>query len=170
MWSWPPSFRTRKTSPAVLSFCARVKWWKKRLVPSNILNRNSAVKFVRGLKPLGGAMAGFRSRAHLNQAALEEGKTNTYGALMSALGIDEEKGSESYSRDLKSEVDTIYFLSDGSPTVGKVIDQDEIRAEVKKANKVRKIVIHTIAIGDFRKNFMKSLAKENGGVYVDLGK
>jgi len=89
---------------------------------------------------------------------------------MAALGIDEEDSGKSYSRDLKGKVDTIFFLSDGSPTVGKVIDQDEIRAEVKKANSVRKIVIHTIAIGDFRKNFMKSLAKENGGVYVDLGK
>ena len=54
--------------------------------------------------------------------------------------------------------------------MGKVIDQHEIRAEVKRINKVRKIVLHTIAIGDFQKNFMKALAKDNGGVYVDLGK
>lgn len=153
----------------ILSFATDTDWWKKRLVPSNILNRNSAVKFVRRLKPLGGAMAGFRSRAGLT-ANLEEGKTNTYGALMAALGVDEDDAGGSYDRRLTSEVDTIYFLSDGSPTVGKVIDKDEIRAEVKRANKVRKIVLHTIAIGDFRKDFMKALAKENNGVYVDLGK
>ena len=51
-----------------------------------------------------------------------------------------------------------------------VDDQDEIRAEVKRVNKVRKIVLHAIAIGDFRKDFMKALAKENNGIYVDLGK
>ncbi len=154
----------------ILAFATKLKWWKKKLVGSNILNRNSAIKFVRGLKPLGGAMAGFRSRAGLSQAALEEGKTNTFGALMAALGVPEESSSRTYDRNLKSDVDTIYFLSDGAPTVGKVIDQDEILAEVKRVNKVRKIVLHTIAIGDFRKTLMKALAKGNGGVYVDLGK
>jgi len=154
----------------ILAFATDLKWWKKRLVSSNILNRNSAKKFVRGLKPLGGALAGFRSRAGISQAALKQGKTNTFGALMAALGVPEESSSSTYDRNLKSDVDTIYFLSDGAPTVGKVIDQDEILTEVKRVNKVRKIVLHTIAIGDFRKTLMKALAKGNGGVYVDLGK
>jgi len=154
----------------ILAFATDLKWWKKRLVGSNILNRNSAKKFVKGLKPLGGALAGFRSRAGISQSALEQGKTNTFGALMAALGVPEDSSSRTYDRNLKSDVDTIYFLSDGAPTVGKVIDQDEILAEVKRVNKVRKIVLHTIAIGDFRKTLMKALAKGNNGVYVDLGK
>jgi len=155
----------------ILAFATEIKWWKKKLVPTNILNKNSAAKFVRRLKPLGGARAGFRSRAGLASASLEQGKTNTYAALLAAFGVpDDEKKSQTYDKNLKSRVDTIYFLSDGCPTVGKVIDQHEIRAEVKRINKVRKIVLHTIAIGDFQKNFMKALAKDNGGVYVDLGK
>ncbi len=89
---------------------------------------------------------------------------------MAALGEPEDSKGKSYTRHSTWNVDTVYFLSDGSPTVGKVIDQDEIRAEVKRVNSVRKIVLHTIAIGDFRKNFMKALAKDNNGVYVDLGK
>jgi HEAT repeat protein len=154
----------------ILAFATKLKWWKKRLVGGNILNRNSAVKFVGNLKPLGGAAAGFRSRAGFGAASLEEGKTNTFAALMAALGEPEESEGKSYTRHSSWTVDTVYFLSDGSPTVGKVIDQDEIRAEVKRVNSVRKIVLHTIAIGDFRKNFMKALAKDNNGVYVDLGK
>ncbi len=154
----------------IITFATKIKWWKKRLVANNILNNNSAVKFVEGLKPVGGAMAGFRSRTGLRTSGVEEGKTNTYAALMAALGVQEDKGRRTgYDRNLKSNVDTIYFLSDGAPTVGKVIDKEEIRMEVKRVNKVRKIVIHAIAIGDFQKDFMKALAKENGGVYVDLG-
>ncbi len=158
----------------ILAFATKLKWWKKKLVKSNILNRNSAAKFISKLKPIGGAMAGFRARVGLRAASLEEGKTNTYSALMAALGIPEEeqgkKTDKGHDKKLKAGVDTIYFLSDGAPTVGKVIDKDEIRLEVKRVNAVRKITIHVIAIGDFQKDFMKALAKENNGVYVDLGK
>ena len=66
--------------------------------------------------------------------------------------------------------DNVRFLSDGQPTVGRIVDQTEIRSHVRRVNLVRKVIIHCIAIGDFQKNFMKSLARENGGVYVDLGK
>ena len=30
--------------------------------------------------------------------------------------------------------------------------------------------IHTIAIGEFQKDFMRKMAEDNGGVFVDLGK
>ena len=41
---------------------------------------------------------------------------------------------------------------------------------ITEANLIRKVVIHTIAIGNFEKAFMKGLAEKNGGVFVDLGK
>jgi len=37
-------------------------------------------------------------------------------------------------------------------------------------NELRKVVIHTIAIGEFQKDFMRKIAERNGGVFVDLGK
>ena len=46
----------------------------------------------------------------------------------------------------------------------------EILAEVRKHNELYRIVIHTIAIGDFQKAFLDQLARENGGVFVDLGR
>jgi hypothetical protein len=155
----------------ILAFATNLKWWKKDLVTSNILNRNSAVDFVRRLEPIGGGSTGFKVRAGLKaNALLKEGMTNTYGALMAALGVDEEYEEDAARRTFNNEVDTIYFLSDGEPTVGTIIDQDEIREAVFRVNKVRKVTLHTIAIGDFRKSFLKHLAQENGGVYVDLGK
>lgn len=94
-----------------------------------------------------------------------EGETNSYGALEAAF------------RD--KEVDTIYFLSDGFPTGGKIVDFTKICNEVAKWNGTRKIRIHTIAFlaGDGKplkieegdksmpKAFMSSLAEQNGGHY-----
>jgi hypothetical protein len=37
-------------------------------------------------------------------------------------------------------------------------------------DKLRKVVLHTIAIGEFQKDFMNRLAEDNGGVFVDLGR
>jgi hypothetical protein len=54
--------------------------------------------------------------------------------------------------------------------VGDFVDPDDILREVKAANELRKVVIHTIAIGEFQKDFMRRIAEENGGVFVDLGK
>jgi hypothetical protein len=65
-------------------------------------------------------------------------------------------------------VDTVFFLSDGEPTVGEFVQTEDIRAEIHRVNQLRRVVIHCIAIGNFQKNFMESLAKENGGLFVDL--
>ena len=35
---------------------------------------------------------------------------------------------------------------------------------------VHKLVLHTIAIGEFQKEFLQALAVENSGVFVDLGR
>jgi hypothetical protein len=71
---------------------------------------------------------------------------------------------------IKSPLDTVYFLSDGRPSVGKIIEPLEILKEVRKHNEAFRMVIHTIAIGDFTKDFLQRLAEENGGVFVDLGR
>jgi len=152
----------------ILSFATDVKPWKKKLVPCNVLNRRSAMDWVGKLEAIGGSSKEDLAVAGLTGAAnLEAGKTNTYGALMQALGV---AGRGSRDDQYEVEVDTIFFLSDGRPTVGELIDPDDILAEVRTANELRKVVIHTIAIGQFQRGFMKELATENGGVFVDLGR
>ena len=85
-------------------------------------------------------------------------------ALAAGLGLDAKR-----SKGYETKLDTIFFLSDGKPTTGRFTDRDEILREIKRANDLRRIVIHTIALGQFEKGFMRRLAKENGGVFVDLG-
>lgn len=151
----------------VLAFATDVDRWKKKLVSANVLNKSSALDWVARLEPLGGASKEDLARVGLVGAAnLEAGKTNTFGALSAALELD---SGGSRGPDYEVSVDTVFFLSDGKPTTGLHVDHDAILDEIRAANELRKVVIHTIALGQFDKTFMKRLAQENGGVFVDLG-
>ena len=79
------------------------------------------------------------------------GGTNLYGALKVAF---EDK-----------DVDTIFVLSDGEPSVGEVTDPTMIREHVKAWNEHRKIVINTIQIaGQFQ--VLDWIAEDSGGTHV----
>ena len=61
-----------------------------------------------------------------------QNKTNTWAALQIAM---------------KDEVvDTIFFLSDGQPSVGAISDADRILAEMRAANRYRRVRIHCVAL------------------------
>ena len=92
------------------------------------------------------------------------GETNIMGALDAALG--------------DRAADTIYFLSDGSPSTGRITNTVEILGEVKKMNGTRSVEINTIALlgGDGKlyklteskplaRDFLQKLAEQNGGTY-----
>lgn len=151
----------------VLAFATDVTTWKKQLVPANVLSKSSALEWVGRLQSIGGSSKEDLARAGLvGSANLEAGKTNTYAALMAALGVEPGAKRDEYS----VAVDTIFFMSDGRPSHGDYVDTDDILREVRLANSVRKVVIHTIALGEFQKEFMRELASDNGGVFVDLGR
>lgn len=158
----------------IVAFASDLKPWKKYLVPANIVNRSSAQAWLKRLQPLGGNEAQDLAAAGLSGSAnLAAGKTNTYKALMNAFGIDPAARSAPVTGDravLKNKLDTVFFLSDGRPSTGKLVDTREILESVTETNEMYKIVFHTIAIGDFQKDFLRSLASDNGGVFVDLGR
>jgi hypothetical protein len=96
------------------------------------------------------------------------GGTNTYDALQQAFDAGED-------------VDTIYLLSDGTPTVGQHVVQERIVALVDRWNGLRGIRIHTVAllIGDLSGSFgqdsedkddaarfMRLLASVTGGTSI----
>jgi uncharacterized protein YegL len=78
------------------------------------------------------------------------GGTNIHDALELAFADDD--------------IDTIYLLSDGSPSAGKITDATQLADAVASWNKVRRIRIHTIAIGSQSK-LMERLAADSGGVH-----
>ncbi|MFN0007139.1 MAG: HEAT repeat domain-containing protein [Planctomycetota bacterium] len=79
------------------------------------------------------------------------GGTNLYGALREAFA--------------DPDVDTIYVMSDGEPSVGDVVDPLMIREEVAAWNEHRGIVLNTIAIGG-QFQILEWLAEDSGGTHV----
>lgn len=159
----------------VHAFASEVDSWRDELVPANALNKKSATTFVDKLKPIGGSAAQARASAGLSGSAnVSAGRTNTYAALMAGLGVRDEKTALAVTRDDSIEVedngDTLFFFSDGLPTVGALTDPDEILESVAKFNEFRRIAIHAVAIGDFKKTWMRQLAEQNSGQFVDLGR
>jgi len=61
-------------------------------------------------------------------------------------------------------VDTIYLLTDGMPTAGRIRDQAGICREIQAQNRLRGVTIHCIAFGE-KSPLLEQLAKENGGSY-----
>ena len=160
----------------IQSFATQVHPWKDRLMNANTLNKKSAIAWIDSLKPIGGAQASERASSGLrNSSGLEDGRTNAYSGLLAGLGVPEDPKQRgavtaSASDAKEGEGDTLFFLTDGKPTVGEVVDTEDILASIRELNRFRKVTIHTIAIGDFTSNFLKQLADQNGGVFVDLGK
>ncbi len=160
----------------VYAFASKVHPWKKGLVPATALSKKSAIAWVKKLKPIGGGQAAARASAGLRgSSGLEDGRTNTHAALLAGLGVplDPRKRAsvtESAADPPEGMGDTMFFLSDGKPTVGELVDTEDILQAVADLNRFRKVTIHTIAIGDFTSSFLKKLAEQNGGVFVDLGK
>jgi|FLOH01.1.fsa_nt_gi HEAT repeat protein len=160
----------------IYSFATEVEPWRKKPVAANALNKRSAMAWVGKLHPIGGAQASKRAGAGLSGSSdLEKGRTNTYAALLAGLGVNadaKKRGpmTETAAEEMGKIADTMFFLSDGKPTVGELVDTEDIKTAIAEINRFRKVVIHTIAIGDVPSNFIKALAKDNGGVFVDLGR
>jgi Mg-chelatase subunit ChlD len=153
----------------ILTFATDVKFWKGTLIAANIVNKSAAKEFISRLKPIGGASQNYKAGAGLSgSAGLAGGKTNTYGALMAAF--DAGNASAGYDKRYTSDIDTMFFLSDGTPSTGDYVEKDDILAEVRRVNSLRKIVINTIAIGEMDQALMTQLASQNGGTFTDLGK
>ncbi len=123
-----------------------VSTWKPKMVLANKRSKNEAIAYV------------------LNLQAMEA--TNIMDALDAAFRFGGVSLRDKY---YPSEVDTIFFLTDGKATDGRLQDTKEIMAEVKRINKIGKVTLHTIGIGYLHdRPFLETLAKENGGTYVNV--
>ena len=75
--------------------------------------------------------------------------------------------SDSLDRALDSGADTIFLLSDGDPNRGRLSGLDALLAELVERNRLLRVVIHTIGIGEVEGSaFLRELARQTGGRYV----
>jgi uncharacterized protein YegL len=145
----------------IIGFSADVRVWKKGGAVRDSKTCKEAIEWVEKQKVVG--------------------STNIYDALetsfkMMGVGASQDKAyAPAY--------DTIFFMTDGVPTSGKVTDKAVILSEVKRWNEARRIRIHVVGMGgkdkaqpggggpggrgdDIDKDFLKKLAEENGGQCV----
>ncbi len=65
------------------------------------------------------------------------------------------------------EVDTIYLLTDGDPSAGRITNPDDLADAVRRWNYRRQVVVHCVSIGKESK-LLKRLAAESRGEYVHV--
>jgi len=129
----------------IIVFENTVKVWRPGMTEASKSNKLIAQTYLEALKAGGG--------------------TNIYGALKKAFDM---AGSNVNDSVKPVDVETVFLLSDGAPSSGLETSPDAIREAVKKWNPYHRITIHTIGLGkDCDENFMKGLAADNNGIYID---
>jgi Mg-chelatase subunit ChlD len=112
--------------------------WQQKMVESTETNKRRVRKWIEDQEPLGG--------------------TNIHDALEAGFGIAMRVTGEPV-------VDTIFFLTDGRPTAGKIQDPERILEAVADWNRTARLTIHCVGVGDHDAEFMQQLAKIGGGEY-----
>lgn len=123
----------------IITFNHNIEYYQDGLILATNKNKDEAIRYVDNFEP--------------------EGQTHTDEALRAAF-------------EMNSEVSTIFLLSDGAPRRDDVLlDTDPILKEVKEMNRFRRTRLHTIGFeqaGSNLRRFMRKLAKQNHGEFVQL--
>ncbi len=119
--------------------------WQPKMLPATKENVAQAVAAVQKLQPAQ--------------------STNIHDSLEMGFGL---VGRGSKDKYYGVELDTIFLLTDGSPTTpdGKLDSTEKIIAGVRSWNVLKRITIHCIGIGKgLNEPFLSQLASENGGEF-----
>lgn len=105
-------------------------------------------------------------RVRKQSAATEPaGGTNIYEALETAFRAAGFVPGSTGATTLVA--DTIFFMTDGTPTAGRLREPAQILEAVADWNRTARFTIHVVAVGDeCDREFLKKLALENGGQFV----
>ncbi|MEW6745942.1 MAG: HEAT repeat domain-containing protein [Planctomycetota bacterium] len=129
----------------VICFADRVVSGASKLRPATEEAKRAALALLRGHPPRGG--------------------TNLFGALALGLGLSS-VGSTPVTG--SAQVDTVFVLSDGLPTVGSIVAPDAILAAIGRANSVLRVRINAVSFGTESSYLLQELARRNGGDHVHV--
>ncbi len=141
----------------IITFAGLPKPWQGGLVGSGM--KSSAVKYVSKLQPMQAPTSG---RAAASGGG-DDQKTNTYGAILAAFGFADE-GTPDWKK--RGKVDTIFFVTDGLPTTGQIVDVPKMIDTVTDMNRTRGLTIHLVMFDRNAAERLKGLAENNGGKCV----
>ncbi len=95
------------------------------------------------------------------------GQTNILDALDQVFGVP----APGTTKSKQPVIDTVFFLSDGSATAGRLTHGGAIADEVARRNRDHHLTIKTVGIGATHDvTLMRRLAQESGGKYVSIGR
>jgi len=127
----------------IVTYHTTVHVWKKKLVPASASNKKLAVKYVERMEP--------------------NGSTNIFDALNTSLRL----AAGTRGKGKVPNADTIFFMTDGMPTDGRIVDPSQIITEITARNRHAGVVIHTIGVSkEQNAGFLLNLARTNGGKYA----
>lgn len=137
----------------IISFDSTIVVWNEKMVDATDSNKDEALKWVRALKPKGSTYIDGALRTAFRMAGL--------GAVDKAYP--------------EVSIDTMVLLSDGAPTdsgapgkQARLMDDEIILQHVREWNVHKRVVIHTVGVDMLPYiEFLRKLAAENGGKYVD---
>jgi hypothetical protein len=128
----------------IVVYSGDVKVWKKKMQAATLKNKQAARKYVDRLSPVGA--------------------TNIFDALVTSMEVATKTGK---GKGDGPEADTVFFLTDGKPSHGRIVNPHQILEEITRRNKLMGLVIHTVGVSrDQNAGFLLNLAKRNGGRYV----
>ncbi|MHC4473296.1 MAG: vWA domain-containing protein, partial [Planctomycetota bacterium] len=140
--------------------------WKSNLAPASPSNVGAAVSRMANEKPKPPPRPRPgeppRPRGNRNQ-------TNYVDVFRLVLDIKRGKGMTGPGH-FGDTPDTIYFLTDGRPTTGDIIDPDVLVEWFIELNRFARVKVHVITFGRLGVDpeFLRRLAEENGGVFVQV--
>jgi HEAT repeat protein len=128
----------------ILVYSSDVQKWSATMAAATTKNKEAAEAWVRAIPA--------------------KGSTNCWAGLAKSFEI---AGIGTTDKNYRADADTIFFLTDGNPTVGAITDVECMLREVRRLNALSRVVIHTVGVGnDANNDFLGRLASENGGKHV----
>ncbi|MFH1226286.1 MAG: hypothetical protein V1701_00105 [Planctomycetota bacterium] len=168
---------------SIIFYNGDIEVWKNDLVPATYENKMDAITAIDGRGPGGGtniydaieaAYKMVKSAGNAPAKPKDEPKAEPKKVVSG-----DKKGQPNIDK-IVSGADTVFLLTDGQPTVGKILLPDDIINSVRRLNDLRRIKINTIAVGasdSADENttdqllvniyLMRRIAEVTGGSFVD---
>jgi hypothetical protein len=125
--------------------------WKSKAVPATPQNVSAALRRIEAESPREGVGG-------------EAWRTNYVDLFRLILGI---RDGEGLPRDFRDTPDTLYFLTDGKPTVGEIVDHEILLGWIREHNRFARMRLNVISFGhETNDRFLSALAGQNGGGFV----
>jgi hypothetical protein len=145
--------------------------WKQELVAANWVNKLDAMQAADKITASGGTNIWDALEISFKMLEMAQGK-----AGVNPITLDKKANYATST----GGADTMFLMTDGRPNVGRIDNPQDILVELKKVNRLRKVTIHTICVGeappgaaaqDFPDpTFLKKIADLSGGEFVHIKK